>query len=248
VPENPSKTKKRRPDLSASRESGSRALAEKIREAWQPGLPGFALSAPQSDSLADYLLILSHWNRIHSLTAIEAPNQQIQRHLIDALSVWPEVVRRFGEDPAIRVADIGSGMGVPGIVWAIVMPKSSFDLVERQQKKAAFLRHVVGRLGLASRVRVVEMDVRRHAIEPRYDLITSRAFAALPDFLALTRGIGGPNTWWAAMTGRQKKEVSEHKLVTKDNKDNGIVVEEIVPIAVPGLSEERHLIWARSAA
>lgn len=226
----------------------SPALARQIQQAWQPPSPSFALSDAQSESLAAYLGILTHWNRVHSLTAIEDPGQQIQRHLMDALSVWPEVIRRFGEDPAIRVADIGSGMGVPGIVWAVVMPKSGFDLIERQQKKAAFLRHVVGRLGLAPRVRVVETDVRHHAVEARYDLITSRAFAALPDFLALTQGIAGPNTWWAAMTGRLNKEVSEHKLVKKDNKDKGFVVEEVISIAVPGLSEERHLIWARGAA
>lgn len=222
-------------------------LAGRIDQAWVPPRSEFRLNAEQCAALAGYLELLNQWNRVHSLTAIEQPDEQIRRHLIDALSVWPEIVARFGSDPVLRVADVGSGMGVPGIVWAVVMPKSRFDLIERQQKKAAFLRHVAGRLGLSSRIQVIAGDVKNHHVEPRYDLITSRAFAALPDFLAVTEGIAGPTTWWAAMVGKQKKEVSEQKLIKTNNKNGEFVIDAVVPITVPGLSEERHLIWARSA-
>ncbi len=222
-------------------------LAVKIQGAWQPPSPEFALTDLQSQALASYLTLLNHWNRVHSLTAIEDIDQQIRRHLIDGLSVWPEITKKFGQGPEIRVADVGSGMGVPGVVWAIVMPKSKFDLIERQQKKVAFLRHVAGRLGLSPRLQVVAQDVRAHRAEPRYDLITSRAFAALPDFLSVTQSIAGPATWWAAMVGKLKSDVSERKLIKINNKDGGFVVDEIIPITVPGLAEDRHLVWARGA-
>lgn len=230
------------------RETSAEGLAEKIAQAWVPPSSEFRLSQDQCRDLASYLDILNHWNRVHSLTAIENPDQQIRRHLIDALSIWPEIIARFGPNPLIRVADVGSGMGVPGIVWAVVMPSASFDLIERQQKKAAFLRHVAGRLGLSFRVKVVAIDVKNHHVEPRYDLITSRAFAALPDFVSVTQGIAGPATWWAAMTGKQKEEVSEHKLIKMTNKNAEFKVDSVIPIVVPGLSEDRHLIWARGVA
>ena len=232
----------------SSVELSTQDLAAKIHGAWQPPSPEFALTEAQCQDLANYLLLLNHWNRVHSLTAIEEVDQQIRRHLIDGLSVWPEIIKKFGQDPEIRVADVGSGMGVPGVVWAIVMPKSRFDLIERQQKKAAFLRHVAGRLGLSPRVRVVAQDVRAHHAEPRYDLITSRAFAALPDFLTVTQSIAGPSTQWAAMIGRLKSEVSEQKLIKINNKNGGFVVDQIIPITVPGLDADRHLIWTKGAA
>lgn len=238
------RAKKGRLDLSGL-ELSLQDLAAKIRGAWQPPSPEFELTELQCEALAEYLRLLNHWNRVHSLTAIEDLDQQIRRHLIDGLSVWPEIIKKFGQNPEIRVADVGSGMGVPGVLWAIVMQKSEFDLIERQQKKAAFLRHVAGRLGLSSRLRVVAQDVRAHRAEPRYDLITSRAFAALPDFLSVTQSIAGPGTRWAAMVGRLNPEVSEPKLIKINNKDGGFVVDEIIPITVPGLAEDRHLIWAR---
>lgn len=238
--------KKGRLDLSGT-DLSLQDLAEKIQSAWQPPSADCALTQAHCQDLAHYLTLLNHWNRVHSLTAIEEIDQQIRRHLIDGLSVWPEIIKKFGPNPEIHIADVGSGMGVPGVVWAIVMPSARLDLIERQQKKAAFLRHVAGRLGLSGRLRVVAQDVRAHRAEPRYDLITSRAFAALPDFLSVTQAIAGPETRWAAMVGRLKAEVSEQKLIKINSKSGGFVVDEIIPIAVPGLSEQRHLIWARAA-
>ncbi len=224
------------------------ALASALRDAWQ--VDGFSLTESQVQDQVEYLLLLNRWNKVHSLTAISSGPQQVQRHLLDALVVWPELARRFGTHSAIRIADIGSGMGVPGIVLAIVMPQSEFVLVERQQKKVAFLRHVVGRLGLSKRVSVASQDVRNLAADRSFDLITSRAFAALPEFVRLTKHLSGPGTCWAAMVGKTlpQKEVSEHLLLIMNKETGELSLEEVVPLQVPGLTEPRHLVWIRRSA
>ncbi len=223
----------------------SAALVSALRDGWQ--VNGFSLTDPQVQDLVEYLLLLTRWNKVHSLTAIVSGPQQVQRHLLDALVVWPELARRFGAQPGFRIADIGSGMGVPGIVLAIVMPQSEFVLVERQQKKVAFLRHVVGRLGLSKRVFVASQDVRNLVADRPFDLITSRAFAALPEFVRLTKHLSGPGTCWAAMVGKapSEKEVSEHLLLIMNKEIGELSLEEVVPLQVPGLTETRHLVWIR---
>jgi len=206
---------------------------------------GFTLSAPQAAMLSHYLALLNRWNQVHSLTAIESPDEQVTKHILDSLAAWQAVQQACGGFADGLIADVGCGMGAPGVVWAAVMPESRFDLVERQQKKAAFLRHVIGQLGWAGRVRVIESDVRDLSEKLRADLITSRAFADLQPFLALTAGISGPGTWWAAMTGRHNKEVSEHLLIKMANHSIELRTRPAIRLDVPGLSAERHLILAR---
>lgn len=219
-------------------------VADQIGRFWSQ--PEFLLTDSEKRQLGDYLELLNKWNRVHSLTAIEDPSEQVRRHVLDGLSIWPEIAARFGRNASIRVADVGSGMGVPGLVLAIVMPNIQMDLIERNQKKAAFLRHVCSRLGLAGRTRVVEQDVSAITPNPEYDLITSRAFAALPTFLELTSGISGPNTLWAAMLGRQKE--SDRILIKNNKKIKDLIVQRLVKIDTPGVDKERHLAWVGGCA
>ena len=206
---------------------------------------GFALSVPQAAMLRRYLELLNRWNQVHSLTAIESPEEQVTKHILDSLAAWQAALQACGGFANGLIADVGSGMGAPGVVWAAVMPESRFALVERQQKKAAFLRHVIGQLGWADRVRVIESDVRDLSGKLRADLIASRAFADLQSFLALTAGISAPGTWWAAMTGRQNKEVSEQLLIKMAKQIIELRTSPAIRLDVPGLSAERHLILAR---
>lgn len=236
---------------------GAETLAqEEIRQSVEAGLSalGQEFTDQERQQLAHYLFLLNRWNRVHSLTAIDDLESQVRRHLLDALAVAPEVSDRIGQigqnfqqdgQYGPRIADIGSGMGVPGIVWAVVMPQFRLDLIERQSKKAAFLRQVSAALGLSNRVRVVEQDVTKIRGEAGYDLITSRAFAALPDFIEMTYGISAPNTLWAALIGQLKEEISERTLIKMNNKINNVEVEKISEVSVPGLNEVRHLVWLR---
>ncbi len=227
-------------------EPSREALGGKILAA--TGRANLQLTQQQADGLAQYLLLLNRWNRVHSLTAIEDPEEQILKHLLDSLVAADVVLKIPNRPPTTSVADVGSGMGAPGIVWAMVMPQSRFELIERQQKKSAFLRHVIGQLGMADRVAVVAQDVRDLAGKKAYDLITSRAFAAFEDFLSLTLGISRPGTCWAAMLGRQKDLVGEHTLLKMDRKKAEIIVEPPISLVVPGLVGDRHLLIARRQA
>jgi 16S rRNA (guanine527-N7)-methyltransferase len=230
----------------AATESLAEQAKAMIRGLWLPPSAQFTLSDAQIEALAGYLELLGRWNQVHSLTSVDGLENQVRMHILDALAAWPEIAGRFGPHPAIRVADVGSGMGVPGLVWAIVMSQSRFDLIERQQKKASFLRHVASRLGLADRVRVLACDVRQVAPDTGYDLITSRAFAALPDFLAVTDAIASSETLWAAMIG--KKEVSDHTLLKMTRSGRDFLIESVQPLDVPGLKAERHIAWVRRAS
>ena len=200
------------------------------------------LTVEQTASLARYLGLLNHWNRVHSLTALSDLRTQVVKHLVDALAVWPLLEQRFGADPAIRVADVGSGMGVPGLVWAVVMPQSRFVLIERQQKKIAFLKHVVSRLGLGSRVAVEGRDVKNVVLSEPVDLIVSRAFAALGDFVHLTWNLSGPATQWAAMMGRPPNDgaLADSK---RTHILGGAEITQTQKINVPNLDAQRHLVW-----
>lgn len=227
-------------------ESSQEDLAWKIAAASLEA--GQTLSRQQADDLAQYLLLLNRWNRIHSLTAIDNVEDQILKHLLDSLVAASMLQQSIALPADASVADVGSGMGAPGIVWAVVMPQSRFELIERQQKKSAFLRHVVGQLGLADRVAVIAQDVRQLSGKKAYDLITSRAFAAFDEFLSLTVGISRPGTCWAAMIGRPKELVCEQTLSKMTKYQAKIHVDSPISLAVPGLVGDRHLLIARRQA
>ncbi len=213
-----------------------------IARSWSPDDVRFRLSEHQITMLGQFLALLNHWNRVHSLTAIEEPQSQVVRHILDALVVWPRIAARLSS-ASVRVADVGSGMGVPGVVLAIVLPQCRFDLIERQQKKASFLRHVIARLDLTDRVRVLDQDVAKVTVDEGYDLIVCRAFSALADFLGLTYRLSKPSTLWAAMIGRN--QFSEQTLVNMNSNVGNLIVESVEPVLVPGLNAQRHLTWVK---
>ena len=216
--------------------------ADLIARSWSPEDVRFQLTDHQITMLGQFLALLNQWNRVHSLTAIEEPQSQVVRHILDALVVWPRIAARMSTSFS-RVADIGSGMGVPGIVLAIVLPQCRFDLIERQQKKASYLRHVVFRLGLTDRVRVLDQDVVKVTVDEGYDLIVCRAFSALADFLNVTYRLSKPSTLWAAMIG--KNQISEQALVNMNSNVGNLIVESVEPVVVPGLNAKRHLTWVK---
>ncbi len=126
--------------------------------------------------LLDYLDLLARWNQTYNLTAVRDPDAMVARHLLDSLAVLPWV-----QGP--RVADLGSGAGLPGIPLAILRPGIAFWLVEANGKKARFLRECVRRLALAN-VSVVEARAEGAAHEARVDQVVARALAALPELAA----------------------------------------------------------------
>ncbi len=216
-----------------------------IAAEWVTPERSFELTERMRQLLSRYLVLLNRWNRVHSLTAIIDPVDQVRRHIVDALLVWPHLVRRLASVAHPRIADVGTGMGVPGLVWAVVMPHAAIDLYERQQKKLAFLRHVTSQLGLSPSVRVVPGDVRRACPDVAYDVIGSRAFAALTEFVSATRPIAGERTIWAAMVGRLDPKICKHSLLRIDNSGEDFMIDDVVVLKSPSLAASRHLVWVR---
>lgn len=199
---------------------------------------GLTLSTAQTDRLMAYLALIGKWNRVYNLTAVRDPAEMLTQHLLDSLAVVPPLARHAAGRP-LRVMDVGSGAGLPGVVLAIALPTLQVTCVDTVGKKASFIRQVAGELGLGSQLRAEHARVE--ALDcPPCDLITSRAFASLHDFTSLTRRHLAPEGVWMAMKG--KAPVEEQGLLPPD-----VAVFHVEQLQVPGLDAERCLVWMRAS-
>lgn len=189
----------------------------------------------QAAALMDYLALLQRWNATYNLTAVREPGAMLTQHLADCLAIVPAVHR---EQPAGRVLDVGSGGGLPGVVLAIMLPAVAVTCVDTVGKKAAFIRQVAGTLKLPN-LQSVHARVEALSADP-FDLITSRAFASLADFTALTLSLLAPTGRWIAMKG--KTPAAEMSALPP-----GVQVFHVEQLAVPGLDADRCLVWMRPA-
>jgi 16S rRNA (guanine527-N7)-methyltransferase len=195
---------------------------------------GLELSGRQSSQLLDYLGLLERWNRTYNLTAVRDPADMLSQHVVDCLAAVP-ALRRTLPGPK-RVLDVGSGGGLPGLVWAVVEPRLDVTCVDSVGKKTAFIRQAALALGLTN-LRVAHTRVERLRAAP-FDVVTSRAFAPLAEFVGLTRDLVTPAGIWLAMKGKLPlEEIAE--LPT------GFQAFHVERLDVPGLVAERCLIWMR---
>lgn len=200
----------------------------------QAGMTALEVEQPDlNERLLDYLALLVKWNRAFNLTAVREPAQMLTRHILDSLAILPWVQ---GE----RLLDVGSGAGLPGIPLAMARPQLQVVLLDSNGKKARFLRQAQLELGL-SNVEVAEARVEAYAATAPFDLITSRAFARLKDFVELTQPLLAPSGRWLAMKGR----LDENELA--EISSNGLQLQHH-RLTVPGLDAERHLIDIRHGA
>jgi 16S rRNA (guanine527-N7)-methyltransferase len=182
---------------------------------------------PALDAGLEALALLNHWNRTYNLTAIRDPGQMLVKHLFDSLAIAPHV-------PAGRLADLGTGPGLPGIPLAIVRPDLEVALVESNGKKARFLREAVRRLGLAN-ARVLEMRAEAVPEPGRFDAITARALDRLVGIVDVGGHLLAPHGRLLAMkAARVDEEVAELPA--------GWRLESVLPLTVPGLDAERVLV------
>lgn len=189
---------------------------------------GVDLPADARGQLLEYLDLLARWNRTYNLSAVREPAEMLVRHVFDSLAVLPHV-----RGP--RVADIGSGPGLPGLVLAIADPSLRLLLVDSNGKMARFQREAIRALGLSDRCQVAQARAESLSDDRGYDTITSRAFAQLSDFVDNARGLARPDTRWLAMKGR----LPEDEIAALPA---GFRVEAVVPLSVPGLAAQRHAI------
>lgn len=192
---------------------------------------GLELPAGSSEKLLAFSELLLKWNKTYNLTALRDPAQVISHHLLDSLAILPHV----GPAPLL---DVGSGGGLPGIPLAIVRPALSVRMVDTVQKKTTFLQQAAIQLGLKN---VAVEHARVENLSGQYAQISSRAFAELKLFTDLTRHLLAPGGRWLAMKGQRPDQ--EIAALPSD-----IIVEHILPLQVPGLDAERHLIILKAGA
>lgn len=186
---------------------------------------GLDLPADAQQKLLAFRDLLLKWNKTYNLTALRDPAQAISHHLLDSLAILPHV----GDGPLL---DVGAGGGLPGIPLAIARPQLAVSMVDTVQKKTTFLQQAAIELGLKN---VAVHHARVEEMRGQYAQISSRAFAEIGLFIELTRHLLAPGGCWLAMKGVRPDE--EIAALPTD-----IVVEQIIPLHVPGLAAERHLI------
>ena len=194
-----------------------------------------SFSTRQIDKLLDYLALLVKWNSVYNLTSVRDPQQMVIQHLLDAMSAL------FAFKGAKKVLDVGTGGGLPGIViaiWAMeAEPEMQVHLIDTVKKKTAFLTQVKAELGL-EQVTVHSGHVEKLASENTFDVITSRAFAELIDFVKLSGHLLEQDGSMIALKGKiPEEEIQRLPLAWR--------VEKVESLTVPGMQAERHLVWIK---
>ena len=197
---------------------------------------GLNLSPAKIDDLELFLQEMGRWNQVHNLTAIEGEKNSVRLHLIDSITVLP-IMRQFLDQENPKIADLGSGGGLPAIPIAILQSGWHVTLIEAIRKKTAFLQHVRGKLGLKN-IEVLSDRVEMVAkSQPgQFDAVISRAFTNLAHFLELALPLLKPNGLVFAMKAKRADE--ELQDVCMD--DWRLVADE--PLQIPNLAVERRLL------
>jgi 16S rRNA (guanine527-N7)-methyltransferase len=193
---------------------------------------GLTLSEKQQQKLLAYLALMAKWNRTYNLTALRDPAQMMTHHLLDSLAA----VTAFSG--AANVLDVGAGGGLPGIVLAIwaaeAYPEMRVSMIDTVHKKTAFLTQAKAELQL-SNVSVYTARVEQLQVKQLFDVITSRAFAELNDFINWSNHLLLPGGRYIAMKG----VLPEDEIARLPA---GWTVKDTTVLKVPGLDAERHLI------
>ena len=201
----------------------------------QAGIAAMGLTIPpeQQAKLLDYVELLKKWNKTYNLTALRDESLMISHHLLDSLTLLPYIGN------AQTMLDVGSGGGQPGIPAAICRPDVQITLLDANTKKTSFLQQAAIELGL-SNVRVVSGRVE--AVQNfQADLITSRAFAELADFVQWTAHLLKDCGRWAAMKGVYPEDEIRRL-------PDVVEVERVDVLHVPQLDAERHMVLLHKKA
>jgi 16S rRNA (guanine527-N7)-methyltransferase len=177
--------------------------------------------------LLQHVELIDKWNGVYNLTAVRERDKMLSHHLLDSLAVVPHVSGK-------RLVDVGSGAGLPGIPLAIARPEMAVTLLEANHKKSAFLRQAVIELGLEN-ADVVSSRAEAWTPRDKYDVVISRAFSELGEFLTLAGGLCAEGGVLAAMKGvypyEELGQVREPYRMTA-----------VIRLSVPTLAAERHLV------
>ena len=211
-------------------------MSVNVEEGLRTGVQALVLSLSdeQIQRLLGYMALIQKWNKVYNLTALRDPADMLTHHLLDSLTAIAPL-RRHTQGQPIRVLDVGSGGGLPGVVLAICMPELSVSCVDTVAKKAAFVQQVAVSLKLSN---LRGLHARVESLTDPYPVICSRAFASLPDFVTWSRSALAEGGVWMAMKGKHPQ--GEIEALPADVK-----VFHVEPLTVPGLNVERCMVWLR---
>ncbi len=198
------------------------------------GALGLELSQAQRNQLLGYLDLLAKWSKVYNLTAVRDPAEMLTHHILDCLAIVGPLRRQTG-GAAGRLLDVGSGAGLPGAVIAICCPELKVDCLDAVGKKAAFIQQAAGTLGLPN---LRGVHGRIESTSGGYDVVSSRAFASLADFVTGSRQALAGQGVWLAMKG--KRPVDEMAQLPAD-----VTVFHVEQLDVPGLLADRCIVWMR---
>ena len=190
----------------------------------------------QITQLLNYLDLIQKWNKVYNLTAVRDPAEMLTHHLLDSLAVI-NPLRRQTQARSVSLLDVGSGAGLPGVVVAICCPEIEVDCVDAVGKKAAFIQQAAVTLQLPN-LRGVHDRVEK--LKRGYDVVCSRAFASLADFVTLSSGALAEQGIWMAMKGKMPS-------VEVESLPPGIEMFHVEQLKVPALDAERCIVWMKRA-
>ena len=199
-----------------------------------------ALDDGQVQRLLDYLDLIQKWTKVYNLTAVRDPAEMLTHHLLDSLAAIQSLRRQLRASgltasKLVRLLDVGSGAGLPGIVIAICCPDLAVHCVDTVGKKAAFIQQVAASLKLPN---LRGVHARVESLTDKYDVVSSRAFASLADFTSWSVGALAEQGVWMAMKGKHPGDV----IAALPSSGEVFHVEQL---KVPGLDAERCIVWMR---
>ena len=200
---------------------------------------GLTLQAGVVSALLSYLDLIQKWTKVYNLTAVRDPSEMLTHHVLDSLAVIPPLrIQLAGKISPVRLLDVGSGAGLPGVVVAICCPDVTVHCVDTVGKKAAFIQQVAASLKLPN---LRGVHARVESLTEKFDVVSSRAFASLADFTNWSGGALAEQGVWLAMKGKHPSE----EIIALSA---GVEVFHVEQLVVPGLDADRCIVWMRKKA
>lgn len=216
-----------------------------LRQQLQAGAEAFSLGLAdaQITQLMDFMALLQKWNKVYNLTAVRDPQEMMTHHLLDSLAAVAPLRGHVaglqqGGAATVKLLDVGSGGGLPGVVFAICCAEVDVSCVDTVGKKAAFIQQAAVALKLRN---LHGVHARVETLTTPFDIISCRAFASLPDFVTWSRSaLASPHGVWLAMKGKHPSD--EIAALPAD-----VAVFHVEQLTVPGLDAERCIVWMKPA-
>ena len=213
-----------------------------IAQGLSHGIESLSLNVaePQQRQLLGYMALIQKWNKVYNLTALRQAQEILTHHLLDSLSAVSPLLGHIAKtkgdaNAGIELLDVGSGGGLPGVVIAICCPNIRVTCVDTVSKKAAFVQQVAASLRLSN---LRGVHARVESLTGPYDVVCSRAFASLPDFVSWSAAALSDGGVWMAMKGK----LPEAEMAALPSFAEVFHVEQL---QVPGLEADRCMVWMK---